>query len=184
MSSARILCVVVAAVVLSGCAARQRQDRLYAWAGEYVYARSAEALLPGLQAYFQKKGVGIKPSKNERGYFLLSEWREEFAGSRVTGNSWRLYVELRPLGPERSSVRIFRHSIFTGGKAATRNGAREAFRTGVRADDDEVNVNSPYGEVKSSRLTRFSRDRALEWEVLKQLAPQDAAAEEARFSSE
>jgi hypothetical protein len=172
---------VLGAVLLCACAGKQPEEQHYDWAGEYVYAQSAERLFPEVKAFFAKRRVGLKSARGRAGYYLVSEWQESFQGSRISGNFWRYYVEVSPLGPESASVHVFRHTMFTGGKEAVRRGSREeAFTVGIHADVDEQNVNSRFNEVKSSRLTRFNRDRKLEWALLRQLAPRAAAAEEAR----
>lgn len=169
----RACLVLLPWLLLSACAHVGRDERLHRWASDFVYPEPVAQVWPRVETFFKQKGYSAR--RMEGRPVLITEWREAFHGSLVTGAFTRYYVEARPVGPGSCIVRVLRYSMFTGGKARPRQGGGQDLVATYAADPDEINVNN-FGESYRSRQQRFSRDVKTEWELLQFLEPEVARA--------
>src|SRR5690242_19907285 len=92
-------------VVVSGCTSRFVD---FAPDEEAIYAQPIDEVWPQVRAYFRANGFAFREVPG--GASLETEWREEFAGSRVSAYWHRYLVTARPEGPHRCKLVITRES--------------------------------------------------------------------------
>jgi hypothetical protein len=93
---------------LVGCASRQGLLRLEQQEEAGVYEHPLEEVWPAVNAWFRDGGFRYR--EDAASFVLQTEWREEFAGSKVAGYWHRYTVVGKQEGPARSRVWVIRSS--------------------------------------------------------------------------
>ena len=171
-------CLVLLATV-SGCAAHLMD---FVPDEDAVYEQPIDEVWPEVQAYFHENGFAFRETP-ERAQ-LETEWREEFAGSRVAAYWHRYLVIAQPQGPHRCKLVITRdtRSVNRALQAPgsdllwavdertaadpTAGPEMQAFLSSQQADEDAVIL---------GQSAQTARDRALEWKIFRKLSPVLAA---------
>jgi hypothetical protein len=126
------------------------------------------------------------------GASLETEWREEFAGSRVSAYWHRYLVTARPEGPHRCKIVITRESRSVN-KALKAPGSELLWVVDGRTGDNPAGIGSPMAALLAQQQSddavvlvgesqQSARDMVLEWKVFHKISPR--LARETKKSSE
>ncbi|RJS17317.1 hypothetical protein DRW03_27580 [Corallococcus sp. H22C18031201] len=185
-----VLCLLV------GCAARQGgrdyPDR------EAIYDRPLEEVWPSVQQYFTDAGLHYRQDKGS--YVLLTDWREEFGGSKVAGFWHRYMVMGKRESPTRGKLWIIRVTrsanktlsragkeldwgvsrVVTAGIDGRESGGNDNLGSGYALmADEEDQFSVPTGDTGiAAESAQGQRDMVLEWKVYDAVAPKLVKKEE------
>ncbi len=164
-------------VVLSGCSSRFVD---FAPDEDAIYDQPIEEVWPQVHAYFASRGFAVREAQGVAS--LETEWREEFAGSRVAAYWHRYLVIAKPEGPNRCKLVITRETrsankalrapgsdLVWGGDSRT---ADNPSGLGSQAAIDSAMMQMGGGDANlrvESRQT--ARDMVMEWKVFREIAP-------------
>ncbi|QRK04488.1 hypothetical protein JQX13_30035 [Archangium violaceum] len=107
MRAAIFFSVLLMGGLLVGCASRQGSFRLETQE-DAVYEHPLEEVWPVVRDWFRDRG--FRYQEDEAHFVLQTQWREEFAGSRVAGHWHRYTVIGKRESPSRSQVWVIRTS--------------------------------------------------------------------------
>jgi hypothetical protein len=176
-------------VVVSGCTSRFVD---FAPNEEAVYEHPIDEVWPQVRAYYSVNGFAYRETPGVAA--LETEWREEFAGSKVAGYWHRYMVIAKPEGPHRTKVVVTRETR-SANKALQAPGSDLLW--GVDGRIQEEGTTSDFGSTvaleESMRQTggdpsisaesrQTARDMVMEWKMFRQLAP--VLAQNAKKSSD
>jgi hypothetical protein len=161
---------------LSGCATRLVD---FAPDQEAVYDQPIDEVWPQVRNYFLVNGFVFRETPNAAQ--LETEWREEFAGSRVAGYWHRYMVTAQPEGPHRCKLIITRDTR-SANKALAPTGSELSWRVDGRTEDNPDGFGSDENMLQQSlRVTgdnaivgnsqHTARDMVMEWKVFRKIAP-------------
>ncbi|OJH33864.1 hypothetical protein [Cystobacter ferrugineus] len=174
-------------VVVSGCTSRFVD---FAPDEEAIYAQPIDEVWPQVRAWFRANGFAFREAPG--GASLVTEWREEFAGSRVSAYWHRYLVTARPEGPHRCKLVITRESRSVN-KALKAPGSDLLWVVDARTDDNPAGIGSPMAALLAQQQSddaavlvgesqQSARDMVLEWKVFRKISP--VLARETKRSSE
>lgn len=174
---------LVVLALVSGCATRlvdlvPEEDA--------VYDQPIDEVWPQVVSYFRENGFAFRETPGRAS--LETEWREEFAGSRVAAYWHHYLVTAEPQGPHRCKVLVTRatrsvnRALQTAGSdllwgTDERNARTQdvvsagpevsAFLASQQADENAVIL---------GYSAQTARDRALEWKMFRKISPVLAAS--------
>ncbi|EPX58539.1 hypothetical protein D187_004011 [Cystobacter fuscus DSM 2262] len=163
-------------VVVSGCTSRFVD---FAPDEEAIYAQPIDEVWPQVRAYFRANGFAFREVPG--GASLETEWREEFAGSRVSAYWHRYLVTARPEGPHRCKLVITRESRSVN-KALKAPGSELLWVVDGRTNDNPSGIGSPMAAMLAQQQSdeavvlvgesqQSARDLVLEWKVFRKISP-------------
>lgn len=161
---------------LSGCATRLVD---FTPDEEAIYDQPIDEVWPQVRSYFSVNGFAFRETPNAAQ--LETEWREEFAGSRVAGYWHRYLVTAKPEGPHRCKLIITRDSRSMN-KALAPAGSELSWRVDGRTADNPNGFGSDENQLQQAlRVTgdnaivgnsqQTARDMVMEWKVFRKIAP-------------
>ncbi len=163
-------------VALSGCSSRLVD---FAPDEEAVYELPIDEVWPQVRHYFTSRNFAIRETPGTAA--LETEWREEFAGSRVAAYWHRYLVVARQEGPHRSKIVITRESR-SANKALKAPGAELVWGVDGRTGDNPSGIGSQASmdaslqsfstdAVIQGQSQQTARDTVLEWTVFREISP-------------
>jgi hypothetical protein len=174
--------------VLSGCSSRFVD---FAPDEEAIYEQPIDEVWPLVRTYFSSRGFAMREAPGVAS--LETEWREEFAGSRVAGYWHRYLVTARPEGPHRCKLVITRETR-SANKALRAPGSELVWGVDGRTAENPSGLGSQVSlETSMQAMTggdatvqvqsqQTARDGVLEWKVFRAIAPE--LAKDAKKSSD
>ncbi|PTL80595.1 hypothetical protein [Vitiosangium sp. GDMCC 1.1324] len=161
---------------LSGCSSRFVD---FTPDEEAIYDQPIDEVWPQVRAYFSVNGFAFRETPG--GAQLETEWREEFAGSKVAAYWHRYLVIAKPEGPHRCKVVITRDTRSVN-KALQAPGSDLLWTVDGRTADNPTGLGSDMAAqlemqkaddnavlVGQSRHT--ARDMAMEWKIFRKISP-------------
>ena len=174
-------------VALAGCSSRFVD---FAPNEEAIYDQPIDEVWPQVRQYFSSRGFAFRETPGTAA--LETEWREEFAGSRVAGYWHRYLVVAKPEGPHRCKLVITRDTrsantalaaagseLVWGVDGRTRDNP-EGMGSQVALEESMRSATGDVGTLAASKQT--ARDMVMEWKVFRQIAP--VLARDAKKSSD
>lgn len=163
-------------LTLSGCAARMVD---FTPEEDAVYDQPVDEVWPQVRAYFSANGFAYREVPG--GASLETEWREEFAGSKVAGYWHRYLVVAKPEGPHRCKLVITRTSR-SANKALQAPGSELLWSVDGRTVDNPTGLGSDATAqlamekvIGDNAVMGYSqqtaRDMAMEWRVFHKVEP-------------
>jgi hypothetical protein len=161
---------------LSGCSSRFVD---FTPEEEAIYDQPIDEVWPQVRAYFQANGFAFRETPNTAS--LETEWREEFAGSKVAAYWHRYLVVAKTEGPHRCKLVITRDTR-SANKALAAPGSDLVWRVDGRTPDNPSGLGSEAALEESMRQAtgdtailgesqQTARDMVMEWKVFRKLAP-------------
>jgi hypothetical protein len=181
-----LVCLSLLAV-LSGCSSRFVD---FAPDEEAIYDQPIDEVWPQVRTYFSSKGFAVRETPGTAA--LETEWREEFAGSRVAAYWHRYLVVAKLEGPHRCKLVITRETR-SANKALKAPGSELVWGGDSRTADNPSGLGSQIS-LETSMLRgsndaaimgesqQTARDMVMEWKVFRQVAP--VLAQSAQKSSD
>jgi hypothetical protein len=174
-------------VMVSGCTSRLVD---FAPDEEAIYAHPIGEVWPQVRAYYSVNGFAYRETPGVAS--LETEWREEFAGSRVAGYWHRYLVTAKSEGPHRTKVVVTRDTR-SANKALQAAGSDLMWGVDGSTEDDPSGFGSTVALEESMRQSiggpsitaesrQTARDTVMEWKMFRQLAP--VLAQNAKKSSD
>jgi hypothetical protein len=174
-------------VALSGCASRLVD---FAPTEEAVYEQPIDEVWPQVRQYFASRNFALREAPGAAS--LETEWREEFAGSRVAAYWHRYLVVAKQEGPHRCKLIITRESR-SANKTLAAAGSELIWSVDGRTADNPSGIGSQASIDQAQRAfttdaaimgqsQQTARDTVMEWKVFRELAP--VLAQNARKSSD
>jgi hypothetical protein len=161
--------------LLAGCAGSQRERYLGEKATEHVYKQPLAEMWPRVKAVIDDQGYYFEEAP--QGFLLQTDWKQT-AGSGELGRTYvRLLVEGTEVKGEGSRVRVLR--LQTSAREVLVN--PEGRPVGPITSAQSSMVDSGHGNyytIQTELWKRSERDPQLEWELLRALEPETAAAVE------
>jgi hypothetical protein len=179
MRQMALVCLSLLAVV-SGCTSRLVD---FAPDEEAVYEHSIDEVWPQVRAYYSVNGFSYRETLGVT--VLKTEWREEFAGSKVAGYWHRYLVIAKPEGRHRTKVVVIRdaRSANSALQVAGSDLVWAPIEWGSLLATFEELERVARGEIGvRPESSQTARDMALEWKMFRQLAP--VLAQNAKKSSD
>ncbi|MBM7118301.1 hypothetical protein [Archangium primigenium] len=161
---------------LSGCATRLVD---FAPDEEAIYDQPLDEVWPQVREYFAAQGFNVRDMPGRAS--LETEWREEFANSRVAAYWHRYLVIARPSGPHRTQVVITRDTR-SANPALRAAGSEILWKVDGRTLDNPGGLGSDAAILMAQQQAdgqsvilgqshQTARDLVLEWRVFRALAP-------------
>lgn len=187
MRNAMIASVAALALFATGCATMTKETFILESAGAHVFEYSSPQVLDEAEKMLKERGYSVRRSAEQ--HALVTEWKEEMASSSIAGSMTRYLVEVFPIAPQQSRVRVTRNS-------ATSQTAQSVSSMGVAATDSagesstvndsrsmaaarEYASGAQGGSRRSVGNATQTRDLPFEWELMKRMEPEDAKELEA-----
>ncbi|MDQ3265870.1 MAG: hypothetical protein M3Y59_19815 [Myxococcota bacterium] len=124
-------CGVLGLILLSGCAALQRESRAREFSAEHVYPRPLAEVWPHVIALLASQGYTAHLAAGD--HVLETDWKQEVSGARESG-AWSRYVVVGKDGGDSCVVRILKNTREV-----------ESAQRGSEAADDQVATNDGGG---------------------------------------
>ncbi len=163
--------------VLSGCSSRFVD---FAPDEEAIYEQPIDEVWPQVRTYFSTKGFVFRETPGTAA--LETEWREEFAGSRIAAYWHRYLVIAKPEGPHRCKLVITRETR-SANKALKAPGSELVWSGDARTEDSPTGLGS-LASLETSMMQmgggdanvrvesrQAARDTVMEWKLFRQIAP-------------
>ena len=146
---------------------------------EAIYDQPLDEVWPLVRAYFRDNGFNVREDLGRAS--LETEWREEFAGSRVAAYWHRYLVVAVPEGPHHSKVIVTRDSR-SANKALRPPGADLLWTVDGRTPDNPSGLGSDTSTFLAMQQAdnsatilgesgQSARDTTLEWKIFRKLSP-------------
>ncbi len=163
--------------VLSGCSSRFVD---FAPDEEAIYEQPIDEVWPQVRTYFGSRGFQFRETPGAAA--LETEWREEFAGSRIAAYWHRYMVIAKPEGPHRCKLVITRETR-SANKALKTPGAELVWGGDSRTSDSPSGLGS-MAALETSMMQmgggdanvrvesrQTARDMVMEWKMFREIAP-------------
>jgi len=165
--------VVLATVLLVGCAAQKRENYLRDRAAEHVYSQPLEEMWPRVKAVLQHQGYSWREMPHR--FVLETEWKEN--GGGTLGHSYsRFLIEGMRLRSGGAILRVMRNDASSQPTAVSYAGTTGPINSARAANNAMVNAANSNTTGMTSVQKRAYRDLELELEFLQVIDPDAAIA--------
>lgn len=180
--------VWVAAVLclMTGCASHQRENFLKDRAAEHVYKQPVSEIWPRVKAVIDDQGYYFEEEKSPDGMVLQTDWKETDKGTGLASSYTRLLVEGKEAKDKGTTLHVLRVDV-----SSRPTLVNPASRMGPIMSPSSAMVDAaahPGLLVQNEVWKHADRDPGTEWELLKVIDPEAAAALEkdaaAKFPNE
>ncbi|MFL5345973.1 MAG: hypothetical protein ACJ8AT_14375 [Hyalangium sp.] len=165
--------VWVAAVLclMTGCASHQKENYLKDRAVEHVYKQPLSEIWPRVKAVIDDQGYYFEEEKSPEGYVLQTDWKETDKGSGLASSYTRMLVEGKEEKGKGSTLQVLRVDVSS--RQVLVNPASSSF-TGAQS----AMIDSAHRQlmIQNEVWKHADRDSGMEWELLKAIDPEAAAA--------
>lgn len=193
----RRTCGVLGLILLSGCAAMQRESRAREFAAEHVYPLPLAEVWPHAVALLSAQGYTSHRAAGE--HLLETDWKQEVSGARESG-AWSRYVVVGKDGGDSCVVRILKNTRQvesaqrvsetaddqvatndgTGGRSVERSiyGTSTDASGPLRKDEEEsqgIAAGRSSGAATQGDKVTGIRDLQMEWLLIQRADPTGAA---------
>jgi hypothetical protein len=164
--------VAMVLCLMTGCAAHHRENYLKDRAAEHVYKQPLSEIWPRVKAVLDDKGYYFEEVPG--GFALVTDWKQT-EGSGSLGSVYTRYlIEGTEVKGGGVSLHVVRNDASSRYVAVSPGGRR----TGPLTGSEAARVDASHRDVMIERelLKHSDRDLGMEWELLKAIEPEAAAA--------
>jgi hypothetical protein len=162
--------VAVVLCVMTGCAPHLRENYLKDKAKEHVYKQPLSEIWPRVKAVIDDQGYYFEEAPE--GFMLQTDWKETDKGSGMASSYSRVLVEGKEEKGKGTTVHVLRSDV-----SSRQVLVNPATRSITGASSAMIDASHRGGLMIQNEVWKHAdRDLDLEWELLKVIDPEAAAA--------
>ena len=165
--------VAVVLCVMTGCAGHQRENYLKSQAAEHVYKQPLSEIWPRVKAVIDDQGYYFEEAPSPEGFVLQTDWKETDRGTGLAASYTRLLVEGKEEKGKGATLHVLRVDV-----SSRQTLVNPAARMGPITSASAAMVDATHQGlmIQNEVWKHADRDPGTEWELLKVIDPEAAAA--------